>query len=47
MRRTIAYWMRIYNMRIDLWNVYTNKLGQCGLFASCIGPDGSEHTFDF
>jgi hypothetical protein len=45
-KKTIAYWMRTFGYKIDLYNVHTNKLGRCSLFASCIGPDGSEHTFD-
>jgi hypothetical protein len=47
MKKTIAYWMRKFGYRIDIWNVYTNVLGRAGLFCTCIGKDKSEHTFYF
>jgi hypothetical protein len=46
-RKTIAYWIRKFGYTLDVWNAYTNRFGQAGLFFSCIGPDKSEHEFYF
>jgi hypothetical protein len=47
MKTTIAYWIRHFGFRLDMWNTYTNHLGQAGLFFSCTRADGSEHEFYF
>jgi hypothetical protein len=48
-KKTIAYWLKFYHFKIDLWNVYTNKWGMASLTVGCYNEHDvfSSHTFDF
>ena len=45
-KHTIGYWIRHFRMTIDLYNVYTNKIGQASLTVSCY-DEQSQHEFYF
>jgi hypothetical protein len=46
--RNVAYWIKFYKMRIEVWRVYTSdKTGCAALEVVCYADDMSTHSFYF